>query len=135
MNEKRDLRTGKPVWLAYRTSRAPEARLAGDLATDVLVVGHDVVVIDRRGASLGSTPATTALVQFEIDVPLLELARKIGNDKARRAWRRARLAVLNLRGRIAELDLACRMSPRETLYLAGHLLTGSARSRGGDPEL
>lgn len=137
-----DLRTGKPVWLSYRTTRVPEERLTSDIATDVLIVGmgisgamtadllteagHDVVLIDRRGASLGSTPATTALVQFEVDVPLTELRGKIGVDKATRAWRRARLAVGNLRDRIDELSIACRMNPRPTLYLAGNVLTGSA---------
>lgn len=139
---KLDLRTGKPVWLSYRTSTPAETKLTGDLAVDVLVVGmgisaamvadllteagHDVAMIDRRGASLGSTPATTALIQFEVDTPLVELKRKIGADKALRAWRRARLAVANLRERIDELGIDCRMRPRPTLYLAGNVLTGAA---------
>ncbi len=33
--------------------------------------------------------AAQALVQYEIDTPLLELARKIGEDNAVLAWRRA----------------------------------------------
>lgn len=137
-----DLRTGKPVWLSYRTTKVPEHPLSRDIKTDVLVVGagisgamtadllteagHDVVVIDRRGASRGSTPATTALVQYEVDVPLVQLSASIGRDKALRAWRRARLAVLNLRGRIDELGIECNMVPRETLFLAGNMLTGTA---------
>lgn len=139
---KLDLRTGKPVWLSYRTTQVPEHNLSSDISTDVLIVGmgisgamtadllseagYDVVMIDRRGASRGSTPATTALVQFEIDVPMGELRRKIGIDKATRAWRRARLAVGNLRERIDELAISCRMQPRATLYLAGNVLSGSA---------
>lgn len=136
-----DLRTGRPVWLGYRATKIEERPLQRDIRTDVLVVGagisgamtadllteagHDVVVIDRRGPSQGSTPATTALVQYEIDVPLGELAEQIGAEKAIRAWRRARLAVLNLKGRIEELGIDCRMSARETLYLAGNQLSGS----------
>ena len=139
---KLDLRTGKPVWTSYRSRRVSEERLTSDLRTDVLVVGmgisgamtadllteagHDVVMIDRRGPSFGSTPATTALVQFEIDVPLTKLRRTMGIDKATRAWRRARLAVANLRGRIEELQISCRMIDRSTLYLAGNVLSGSA---------
>lgn len=139
---KLDLRTGTPVWSAYRAPRVPEERLKADLRTDVLIVGmgisgamaadllteagHDVVMIDRRGATLGSTPATTALVQFEIDVPMTTLRHSIGVDKATRAWRRSRLAVANLRGRIEELRIECRMADRQTLYLAGNVLTGSA---------
>src|SRR5690606_37580758 len=106
---KLDLRTGKPVWHAYRSRQVRERKLTGDITTDVLIVGmgisgamtadllseagHAVTLIDRRGPSLGSTPATTALVQFEIDVPLLKLRQMIGAEKATRAWRRARLAV------------------------------------------
>lgn len=139
---KLDLRTGKPVWLSYRTAAIKGEKLDRDVSTDVLIVGmgisgamtadllteagYKVVMIDRRGASKGSTPATTALVQFEIDVPLMELRRKIGADKATRAWRRARLAVTNLADRIGELDIRCHMTVRPTLYLAGNTLTGSA---------
>ncbi len=139
---KLDLRTGKPVWLSYRSPRIPEESLESSITTDVLVVGmgisgamtadllsqagHTVVMIDRRGASLGSTPATTALVQHEIDVPLARLRHAIGAEKATRAWRRSRLAVANLRDRIAELDISCRMSDRPTLYLAGNVLRGKA---------
>ena len=137
---KLDLRTGKPVWNSYRSRRISEERLTRDLSTDVLIIGmgisgamtadllteagHDVVMIDRRGPSLGSTPATTALVQFEIDVPLTRLRRIMGIDRATRAWRRARLAVTNLRGRIEELQIPCRMTDRSTLYLAGNVLSG-----------
>lgn len=138
---KLDLRTGTPVWTAYRARRVAEERLTRDLRTEVLIVGmgisgamtadllteagHDVVMIDRRGPSLGSTPATTALVQFEVDVPLTRLRRTMGAGKATRAWRRARLAVANLRGRIEELRIPCRMADRPTLYLAGNVLGGS----------
>jgi len=137
-----DLRSGNPVWLADAPARPACRRLRRDLATDVLVVGmgisgamaaealtgagHQVAMIDRRGPMLGSTPATTALIQFEIDTPLTTLTRMIGREKAVRAWRRARLAVGNLRDHIQTLGLACHMQPRQTLYLAGNALTGSA---------
>ena len=107
-----DLRTGRAVWGAYRAPRVPAAPLRADARTDVLVVGmgisgamvaealtaagHAVMLIDRRGPVLGSTAATTALVQFEIDTPLLPAGRAIGRDRAERAWRRSRLAVDNL---------------------------------------
>ena len=139
---KLDLRTGKPVWTSYRCRRVPEERLTRDVRAQVLIVGmgisgamtadllteagHDVAMIDRRGPSLGSTPATTALVQFEIDVPLTRLRRTMGVEKATRAWRRSRLAVTNLRGRIEELEIPCRMVDRPTLHLAGNVLGASA---------
>jgi glycine/D-amino acid oxidase-like deaminating enzyme len=71
---------------------------------------------------LGSTPATTALVQFEIDEPLTSLSEMIGRSSAEQAWRRSRLAVFNLRGRIAELGIDCGMTSTQSLYIAGNAL-------------
>jgi len=72
----------------------------------------------------GSTSATTALVQFEIDLPLIPLARLIGKDNAVRAWQRSRLSLSNLHDRIAELGIQCRAETPSSLFLAGNLMTG-----------
>ncbi len=138
MTRKLDLRTGTPVWMAYRAPSVPARKLTRDAKTDVLVVGMgisgamicealsaagmDVMAIDRRGPLKGSTPATTALVQYEIDQPLTVLSEKIGKGKAETAWRRSRLAVANLSARIDELGIACAQSPRPSLLIAGNEL-------------
>ena len=147
MKRKLDLRTGIPVWQAYRTPCVPTKWLTRDVKADVLVVGMgisgammaealaadgmSVIAIDRRGPIKGSTAATTALVQFEIDQPLSLLAGKIGKDRAERAWRRSRLALFNLKARIAELAIACGHAERQSLYLAGNVLDpGALREEG-----
>lgn len=147
MPRKLDLRTGTPVWRAWRAPKVHAEPLRRDASADVLVVGMgvsgammtealsakglDVIAIDRRGPLLGSTPATTALVQFEIDEPLTSLSSRIGKTKAERAWRRSRLALFNLKARIEELGIECRMVPRPSLYLAGNLLDpGELRAEG-----
>ncbi|MDX8437296.1 FAD-binding oxidoreductase [Mesorhizobium abyssinicae] len=138
MVRKLDLRSGRPVWFAYRAPPVPTGKLTRDIRAEVLVVGmgisgammadalaragHGVVCIDRRGPLLGSTSATTALVQFELDQPLIKLAAIKGKIDAVRAWRRSRLAVVNLRGRIAELGINCNLARLPSLYLAGNLL-------------
>ena len=138
MHRKLDLRTGMPVWQAYRAPRIPTQSLTRDVKCDVLVVGLgisgamiaealtaqglSVIGIDRRGVMQGSTPATTALVQFEIDQPLSGLGRMIGQADATQAWRRSRLAVTNLQGRIRELGIRCDMTTAPSLYLAGDAL-------------
>ncbi|CAM5493016.1 Gamma-glutamylputrescine oxidoreductase [Mycolicibacterium aubagnense] len=145
MQRKLDLRTGIPVWNAYRAPRVTTQRLARDVKCDVLVVGLgisgamiaealtaqglSVIGVDRRGIMLGSTPATTALVQFEIDQPLSELGRQIGQADATLAWRRSRLAVTNLHGRIRELGIRCDMTTAPSLYLAGDTLDPAALRR------
>lgn len=138
MQRKLDLRTGRPVWTAYRAPSVPTEELTRDVETDVLIVGMgiggalaadsltaaglNVVLIDRRGPVKGSTAATTALVQYEIDQPLDMLAGQIGYQNAERAWRRSRLAVAGLKARIAERGIACNLAERPSLYLAGDVL-------------
>ncbi|MEO3385339.1 FAD-dependent oxidoreductase [Mesorhizobium sp. CAU 1741] len=139
MTRKLDLRTGTPVWTAYRAPRIPTDTLSRDIKCDVLVVGLgisgamiaealtaqglSVVAVDRRrGTMQGSTPATTALVQFEIDQPLTALTGMIGRTSAQQAWRRSRLAVTSLRGRIEELGINCNAASTQSLYLAGNEL-------------
>lgn len=143
-----DLRTGKPVWHAYRAPAVPTTKLTRNIRSEILVVGmgisgammaealtgdgHQVVLIDRRGPLLGSTPATTALVQYEIDVPLTKLSRTIRRKDAERAWRRSRLAVMNLKSHIEASKIACDLATRPTLYLAGTELTGGALQAEAD---
>jgi glycine/D-amino acid oxidase-like deaminating enzyme len=82
--------------------------------------GHDVIVLDRRKPGEGSTIASTAMIQFEIDTPLAELASRIGKDNAVRAYRRSAKAVHDL-GRIIQThDIKADWIDRDTLYLAGN---------------
>lgn len=148
MSRKLDLRTGRPVWFAYRAPTVKADPLTRDVKADVLIVGmgisgammaealtasgHSVICIDRRGPMKGSTPATTALVQFEIDQPLIKLSKMIGRGGAEQAWRRSRLAVLNLKNRIAELGIQCQPTNRQSVYLAGNVLgPGELREEAG----
>lgn len=147
MTRKLDLRTGRPVWHAYRARRIATHTLDREISADVLVVGmgisgamvaqalaadgHDVVAIDRRGPIEGSTVATTALVQYEIDVPLSRLVRMIGRDRAVQAWRRSRLAIANLKERIEELEIDCGLDERDSLCLAGDMLDENALRQEG----
>lgn len=137
LTKTRDLRTGLSVWQGKRPPRFPRYEITGDAQADVVVIGagisgamqaealsaagFDVLVVDRRGPVRGSTPTSTALLQYEIDQPLTKLTRQIGEDAAIRAWRRSRLAVDGLAARIRELSIApvCR---RDSLYLAGDVL-------------
>ncbi len=137
LTKTRDLRTGRSVWQAKRQPRFPRHEITGDTQADVVVIGagisgamqadmlstagFDVLVVDRRGPVRGSTPASTALLQYEIDQPLTKLTRQIGEEAAIRAWRRSRLAVDGLAARIRELSIAP-VARRDSLYLAGDVL-------------
>jgi len=135
--QKRDLRTGRTYWQSRPMPSVPHAPLVRDVTAGVLVIGagisgalmaealsrrHDVVVVDRRGPVRGSTPASTALVEYEIDTPLTLLAAQIGMPRAIRAWRRSALAVTALAARTRDLGIAADMVRADSLYLAGNVL-------------
>ena len=77
-------------------------RLTADVRCDVCVVGAgitgalialeltkrglDVVVVDRRDIGGGSTSASTALLQYEIDELLIDLTASLGAERAALAY-------------------------------------------------
>ncbi|MBL8587171.1 MAG: FAD-binding oxidoreductase [Methylobacteriaceae bacterium] len=133
-----DLRTGTTVWEARRLRGPASEPLRRDARTGVLVVGagvsgaliaqalaeagEDVMVIDRRGLAKGATAASTALLQYELDEPMIRLARKRGIEATRRIWRRSRLAVAAIGERARRLGIDADIHERCSLYLAGDRL-------------
>lgn len=101
----------------------PQTLLRRDLKTDVLIIGAG---IDRRGAVKGSTPASTALLQYEIDTPLSTLANRIGRGRAERIWRRSKLALDALRERSRHLGIEADQANRDSLYIEGDVLDADA---------
>ncbi|CAN5135329.1 FAD-dependent oxidoreductase [soil metagenome] len=128
-----DLRTGKSPWLAGPPRPASEG-LDVDIRCDVAIVGegitgalaaehltalgHDVVLVDREREGFGSTAASTAMLQWEIDLPLRRLTTLYGFDKAADVYRHSFKAVAGLRERVSQLELGCAFLARDTVYLA-----------------
>ena len=147
LTEVRDLRTGTPVWARYASSPIASETLLQPIKADVVVVGAGItgalvseaasarglstVVLDRRPPGHGSTYASTALLQFEIDTPLIRLAEDIGFERARRLWRRSFRAVDDLAGLVRRLRIRCDFRARSSLYLAGNLLGASELAEEG----
>jgi glycine/D-amino acid oxidase-like deaminating enzyme len=142
VTHQKDLRTGHSIWMSRPMAAIAHQRLVRDAEADVVVVGAgisgamvadalseaglSVVILDRRGPLMGSTPASTALLQYEIDTPLTELAARIGLTRAERIWRRSKLALDALRERARHLGIAADIQNRDTLYLAGDVLDADA---------
>jgi glycine/D-amino acid oxidase-like deaminating enzyme len=74
------------------------------VARELCKAGYKVIVVDRRHVGMGSTAASTSLLQYEIDVPLRELINKIGEKKAVRSYLLCRDAIYKLRDICAELN-------------------------------
>ncbi|QBX36314.1 FAD-binding oxidoreductase [Brevundimonas sp. S30B] len=131
---KRDLRTGRSLWADSHGLGVPVKALERAVSVDVAIVGagisgafmahelsrdHSVAVLDRRPPLMGSTIASTALLQWEIDLPLTALTERIGAEKARRAYRRSSSAVDALKTIVADERIVCGLNDKATLYLAG----------------
>jgi glycine/D-amino acid oxidase-like deaminating enzyme len=105
------------------------AGITGAMIADRLAdAGLKVAIVDKRKPATGATTASTALVQYEIDTPLIQLSRKIGKADAIRAWRRSRLAADALAARLDELRVAG-VTRRNSLYLAGNVLNKEELAR------
>lgn len=131
----RKLRGGAPLWADSPRIRTKSRSKLDPVTCDVAIVGagvsgaiaalmlseagHEVIVIDRRPPVTGSTLASTAMIQFEIDTPLSELADRIGANRAEKAYRRSYKAVSSLGSLIERHGIACAWKPRDALFLAG----------------
>jgi glycine/D-amino acid oxidase-like deaminating enzyme len=128
-----DLKSGYPFWAVRNGLMHAVPPLRRALRCDVAVVGggitgalvadelarhgHAVAVLEQRDLGWGSTAASTALLQYEIDTPLVALARRIGEADAVRAYRACIGAVERfgaLARRVGDVDHAT----HDSLYFA-----------------
>jgi glycine/D-amino acid oxidase-like deaminating enzyme len=97
-----DLRSHNPYWLLRHGILNTYPSLAENISTEIVIMGGGisgaltawhlqqagfrVVVVDRRHIGMGSTAASTSLLQYEIDTPLRELIGKIGEKHAVKSY-------------------------------------------------
>jgi glycine/D-amino acid oxidase-like deaminating enzyme len=128
-----DLRSGVTPWQAG-AARPPGEQLSSNLRSEVAIIGggitgamlaehlvamgHSVVLVDRERPGFGSTLASTAMLLWEIDKPLRELAVYYGFERAVDIYRRSFKAVEGLQELVARLALPCALYKRESVYLA-----------------
>jgi glycine/D-amino acid oxidase-like deaminating enzyme len=131
-DDKRELRSGSPPWHIDR-SAFPRVALSSEMRCDVVVVGsgitgslaaealtgagYSVIIVDKFMPGRGSTAASTAMLQWEIDTSLCELGEIYSPDKAASIYRRSQAAVQDLGAMVSALGIACAYTPRSTLFL------------------
>jgi glycine/D-amino acid oxidase-like deaminating enzyme len=134
------VRTGAPWWLLHdgvgdagnaltESTRCDVAiigaGITGALVADALVAtGRRVVVLDAREPAQGSTAASTALLQYEIDTHLVDLVRLVGAEHAALAYRACVASFAMLEERLPEVLPGAGYERHPSLYLA-------ADERGG----
>ncbi len=95
--------------------------ISGALAAHSLVkLGLDCVVVDKREIGMGSTCASTSMLLYELDDPIVKLGEKIGIQKADRIYKVCTEAVYHLEETASEISLK-KFQRRKSLYFTGSL--------------
>jgi glycine/D-amino acid oxidase-like deaminating enzyme len=98
------------------------AGITGALVADSLVgLGARVVMLEQRAPAQGSTSASTALLQYENDTPLIDLMEMRGAEHATRAYLASVQSFSLLETRFPELLSQCDYQRRESVYLASNV--------------
>lgn len=135
LTHKQRLRHDQPLWAASPGISVVSRKRPSSTSFNVIIVGAgisgalmahalagkglSILVVDRRQPVRGSTIASTAMIQHEIDIPLHVLRKTIGEKKAERVWQRSARAVEDLAGLIRDLELKCAFEKKRTLFLSG----------------
>lgn len=98
-----DLYSGLPYWIAKNPLYNYFNPLESDFNTDVIIIGAGITgalvvhelcnagikcaIVDKRSITTGSSTASTALLQYEIDTPLCDMVKIIDEDLAVQAYR------------------------------------------------
>lgn len=108
-----DLRSHYPYWLLKNGLMYVYPSVQENMKCDVAIIGagisgalaaweltkagYEIVIVDKRHAGMGSTAASTALLQYEIDTPLYELIEKVGYENAVKSYKLCRQAIYDLK--------------------------------------
>lgn len=131
-----DLKSGYPFWPIRDGLPATHPRLTSSTKVDVAVIGagitgaiaahrlatlgYDVMVIDARDVGLGSTSASTALLQYEIDTTLVELSELYGESNAVAAYRACLKAIDDLEQLDQSVGHGGKFIRRPSFYVAAN---------------
>jgi glycine/D-amino acid oxidase-like deaminating enzyme len=128
------LRSGEAFWLLKNGIIRSYPSLRENIACDVLIIGggitgslmafqlsaegYKVVVIDKRDVSLGSTCATTALLQYEIDEPLYRLKNIVGTQAAVDCYKEGVASIRKLEKLVSHTAMDCGFERKLSCYIA-----------------
>ncbi|RUR33324.1 FAD-binding oxidoreductase [Vreelandella andesensis] len=130
-----DLKSGYPFWAVKNGLLKAFPQLTRNHQSEVVVIGggitgaliadelsrndHHVVVLERRDVGWGSSAASTALLQYEIDTHMTELAKRYGEADAVLAYRACADAIgeiETLAAGLGDVDF----ERQQSLYYASH---------------
>jgi glycine/D-amino acid oxidase-like deaminating enzyme len=129
-----DLRSGYPFWLLKNGLLADYPSLKHDESCEVVIIGGGItgalvayylvqegvetILVDKRDIGAGSTAASTALLQYEIDTELHDLIDMVGEEHAVRSYRLGLDAIDTVERLSGDLRDDCGFERKTSLYLA-----------------
>lgn len=115
-----DLYSGLPYWIAKNKLYDYRHPLDKDHKTDVLIIGSGITgalvahelsaagiectLIDKRGLARGSSIASTALLQYEIDKPLYKMSEEIGEEQAVKAYKSCLQSIKDIKQVFSDIN-------------------------------
>lgn len=131
-----ELHTGLPYWLIKNPLWNYYHPLTHDIEIDVAIIGSgitgalvatalcragiDCCVIDKRTPSTGSSVASTALLQYEIDVPLCRMTEMMPEQDAVLAYRSCLNAIDDLAETLADAKVDATFERVPSLFYASN---------------
>lgn len=129
-----DLKSNEPFWLLKNGLVSSYPSLKSDQECDILIIGGGItgslvahqmmkdgcktIIIDKREICNGSTSATTSMLQYEIDVPLYELIKKIGEKGAVESYKACSKSIDDLEKLTKEIKSRAGFKRKQSLYFA-----------------
>lgn len=129
-----NLRTESPFWLIRNGIVKSYPSIKSSAKTDVVIMGGGItgtliayylakagisaILIDKRKIGMGSTCASTALLQYEIDTPLAELIEMVGYYNATKSYQLCIDAIAKIEKITKDLKEDVGFSKRRSFYYA-----------------
>lgn len=88
------------------------------IAYKLINEGKKIILVDRRDICHGSTAASTALLQYEIDIPLHQLIKIRGKKCAVDSYSKGKKAIFDLRAIIDDIKSDCQFEFKKSIYFS-----------------
>ncbi|WP_028295434.1 NAD(P)/FAD-dependent oxidoreductase [Olivibacter sitiensis] len=131
-----DLHSGLPYWIIKNPLYNYFNPLNISIKTDVLIIGSGITgalvahelcsagiactVVDKRSIATGSSAASTSQLQYEIDVPLCQMADQLGTDRAVPAYLASLQSISDLETLFKTTGVNAYFERVPSLYLASN---------------
>ena len=88
------------------------------MAHELCRAGIECCVIDKRSIATGSSAASTALLQYEIDVPLCRMAKIISEENAATAYHACLQSISDIKKVLKETDVDAGFEQLSSVFYA-----------------